>query len=183
MICSVCYSMLRGHQGAQWRGTYDLHFDHHVDPVELQKSADMSCCICRSILCEIKRLEEEFEKATVKLQNDLEHTTSNREVTNQHMNEERVPGLFGQFIHNLLQIFGIGSSQQKTPKRQGTSGEENSSAENHITTGIRTSTVRKEWLVTAYLSGIEDSRLYQLDFKWGGNQNVGSFILERTSKL
>lgn len=57
MICAVCYCVLRGHQGAQWRGTYDLHFDHHVDRVALEKSASMRCCICRSILSELSRIE------------------------------------------------------------------------------------------------------------------------------
>lgn len=58
MICAVCYSVLGGHQSAQWRGTWDLHFDHHVDRQRLVESANMSCCICRSILREITNLEE-----------------------------------------------------------------------------------------------------------------------------
>lgn len=49
MICATCYCLLRGQTGRQWRGTWDLHFDHQKDRVELQRSAEMGCCICRSI--------------------------------------------------------------------------------------------------------------------------------------
>jgi hypothetical protein len=58
MICAVCYGMLRGHEGSQWRGTFDLQFDHQVNRLELKNSADMSCCICRSLLHELTRLEQ-----------------------------------------------------------------------------------------------------------------------------
>src|ERR1700684_2044917 len=60
MICAVCYGVLRGHQGSQWRGTFDLHFDHHASRKELQKSANMSCCICRSIWFQLSQLEQKW---------------------------------------------------------------------------------------------------------------------------
>lgn len=65
MICAVCYGVLRGHQGSQWRGTFDLHFDHQVNRLELQKSADMSCAICRSILLQLSRVEERDRRTVV----------------------------------------------------------------------------------------------------------------------
>lgn len=65
MICAVCYGMLRGHQKSQWRGTFDLHFDHQVNRLELKKSADMSCAICRSILHELSRVEEKDQKSVI----------------------------------------------------------------------------------------------------------------------
>lgn len=58
MICNVCYGVLRGHQGDQWRGTFDLQFDHQFNRLELQKSASTNCCICRSIFCELLRIEK-----------------------------------------------------------------------------------------------------------------------------
>jgi hypothetical protein len=62
MICAVCYDMLRGHQGSQWRGTFDLHFDHHTNRRQLKQSARMSCCICRSLLTELTHLNEKNRK-------------------------------------------------------------------------------------------------------------------------
>jgi hypothetical protein len=62
MICRVCYGVLRGHQGSQWRGTFDLHFDHHSNRRELEDSAEMSCVICRSLFEALKRLEAKEEK-------------------------------------------------------------------------------------------------------------------------
>ncbi|KAF2766267.1 HET-domain-containing protein [Teratosphaeria nubilosa] len=47
MLCGTCYGMLRGQQGRQWRGTFDLHFDHHKHARSLETSAEMGCCICR----------------------------------------------------------------------------------------------------------------------------------------
>jgi hypothetical protein len=58
MICAVCYGVLRGHVGSQWRGTFDLHFDHHANRKELQNSASMSCCICRSLWTQVLQLEQ-----------------------------------------------------------------------------------------------------------------------------
>lgn len=49
MLCATCYSMLRGQTGRQWRGTYDLHFNHHTTLYALEHSATMGCCICRII--------------------------------------------------------------------------------------------------------------------------------------
>lgn len=65
MICAVCYGVLRGHQGSQWRGTFDLHFDHQINRVELQKAATMSCAICRSILQELTLVEQKDRKSCI----------------------------------------------------------------------------------------------------------------------
>lgn len=53
MICTTCYCMLRGQTGRQWRGTYDIHFSHHPTLYSLERSATMSCCICRIIWDEL----------------------------------------------------------------------------------------------------------------------------------
>lgn len=66
MICAVCHRMLRGHEGRTWRGTYDLHFHHHENVLELHKSADMGCCICRVIWDEVSRLKQAEKKANNK---------------------------------------------------------------------------------------------------------------------
>jgi hypothetical protein len=58
MICAVCYGVLRGHQGSQWRGTFDLHFDHQRNRTELEKSVAIACCFCRSIASELKSIEK-----------------------------------------------------------------------------------------------------------------------------
>lgn len=47
MLCDVCFRMLRGQDGRVWKGTYDLHFKHHLDQRSLRRSADMNCGICR----------------------------------------------------------------------------------------------------------------------------------------
>jgi len=54
MICSVCYRMLRGHEGSLWRGTFDLQLRHHVDMDGLEKSAKMGCFICGPIYSEVQ---------------------------------------------------------------------------------------------------------------------------------
>lgn len=56
MICAVCYRMLRGQDGRQWRGTFDLHFDHQTTKSGLVLSAEMGCCICRTISYELSQL-------------------------------------------------------------------------------------------------------------------------------
>jgi len=53
MICTTCYCMLRGQTGRQWRGTFDLHFNHHSTLYSLERSARMGCCICRIIWDEL----------------------------------------------------------------------------------------------------------------------------------
>lgn len=43
--------MLRGQEGRRWKGTYDLHFEHHRNAESLMQSVAMDCNICR-VLCE-----------------------------------------------------------------------------------------------------------------------------------
>lgn len=50
--------MLRGQQGSEWRGTYDLIFNHQANRQDMVKSAGESCIICRSLLVEITKLDE-----------------------------------------------------------------------------------------------------------------------------
>ena len=61
MICSTCYGMLRGQDGRQWRGTFDLYFDHHVNLYEIGRSEDMGCCICRSLSYALNQMEIQHE--------------------------------------------------------------------------------------------------------------------------
>jgi hypothetical protein len=68
MICTTCYCMLRGQNGRQWQGTYDLHFSHHSTVYSLERSAAMGCCICRVIWDELTENEqgEKFAKVLQK---------------------------------------------------------------------------------------------------------------------
>lgn len=45
--------MLRGQVGRQWRGTYDLHFDHHDSIETLKASHGMGCGICQVLYEEL----------------------------------------------------------------------------------------------------------------------------------
>lgn len=45
--------MLRGQVGRQWRGTYDLHFDHHDSIKTLKASHGMGCGICQALYEEL----------------------------------------------------------------------------------------------------------------------------------
>lgn len=48
--------MLRGQEGRQWRGTFDLHFAHHHSRSSLTASADMGCCFCSGLWTEMLQL-------------------------------------------------------------------------------------------------------------------------------
>jgi len=52
MICETCYCMLRGQVGRQWRGSYDVHFNHSTLK-NLENSKLMGCPICRIIWDEV----------------------------------------------------------------------------------------------------------------------------------
>ncbi|KAF2446693.1 HET-domain-containing protein [Karstenula rhodostoma CBS 690.94] len=75
MICTTCYCMLRGQTGRQWRGTFDIHFNHHQTLYSLERSATMSCCICRIIWDELTEKYQGTKLAKV-LQKNL-RTSSN----------------------------------------------------------------------------------------------------------
>jgi len=49
MICHVCFGMLRGQIGRQFRGSFDLSFDHQATLGSLIQAADLGCCICRRV--------------------------------------------------------------------------------------------------------------------------------------
>jgi hypothetical protein len=53
MLCGVCSDMLHWHEGSQWRGMFDLQFDHHADARSLEDSVDKHCGICRNIWREL----------------------------------------------------------------------------------------------------------------------------------
>lgn len=66
MLCEICWRMLRGQVGRQWRGTYDLHFDHHDSIETLKTSHGMGCGICRVLYEELlasaeKGLEPDYQ--------------------------------------------------------------------------------------------------------------------------
>jgi hypothetical protein len=50
MLCQICWLMLRGQEGRQWKGSYDLYFVHHRNVDSLIQSAGSDCNICM-ILC------------------------------------------------------------------------------------------------------------------------------------
>lgn len=54
--------MLRGHEGRTWKGTYDLHFNHHESLEDLEHSASSVCGICRVLFEEWTK--EERKPAT-----------------------------------------------------------------------------------------------------------------------
>jgi hypothetical protein len=181
MICAKCYSVLRGHEGAQWRGTYDLHFDHHVDRLELEKSANMSCCICRSILREISRVEKKSQEGFVQRDALREVEQTGQESTKQNSHEDNVGGWSRLFsVSPLIRIIIGKLGGQSTPVEQRTSEgrgivDDFETSENH-------SILRKQQsLVTAYLSEVYDKH-YRLDFKWRDSENVGTFILQKISE-
>jgi hypothetical protein len=45
--------MLRLQKGRQWRGTYDLHFNHHTKLKDLYHSKKTNCGICRVLFEEL----------------------------------------------------------------------------------------------------------------------------------
>lgn len=63
--------MLRGQERRQWKGTFDIHFEHQTNVLSLEDSADMNCGICRVLLEELdldpsvlKNLRRQSEQAT-----------------------------------------------------------------------------------------------------------------------
>ena len=71
MICAVCYGVLRGHQGSQWRGTFDLHFDHQRNRTELEKSVAINCSICRSISSELELIDKKDRRLVARALNGV----------------------------------------------------------------------------------------------------------------
>lgn len=77
MLCEICWRMLRGQVGRQWRGTYDLHFDHHDSIGTLKTSYSMGCGICRVLYEELMAsaakdlaLDKDEEKPPDQVDND-----------------------------------------------------------------------------------------------------------------
>jgi hypothetical protein len=71
MICDVCNGMLHWHEGSQWRGMFDLHFDHHADERSLKDSVDKLCGICRNIWRELP-LEPEDRSSSPGVHGEVE---------------------------------------------------------------------------------------------------------------
>ena len=57
MLRSVYFEGLSGHRDNQWRGTFDLRFEHQLDKVSLL-NAPVNCFICRSLLNELLYLDK-----------------------------------------------------------------------------------------------------------------------------
>lgn len=88
MLCEICWRMLRGQVGRQWRGTYDLHFDHHDSIGTLKTSYSMGCGICRVLYEELMAsagkdlaLDKDEEKPPDQVDNDESGTTLVAEST------------------------------------------------------------------------------------------------------
>jgi hypothetical protein len=54
MLCEACFDMLRRQEGRIWKGTYDLHFNHHANAKALRRSKEMNCGICRVLFDELR---------------------------------------------------------------------------------------------------------------------------------
>ena len=67
MICAVCHGMLHRHEGRQWRGIFDLQFNHHADRRSLEDSVNKDCGICRNIWRELLRLEEKDRNSSLRV--------------------------------------------------------------------------------------------------------------------
>lgn len=80
MLCETCWLMLRGQDRRQWKGTYDLHFDHHPSLASLRNSAKKGCGICRVLWKQIlpqKNMEDSFhEEADEKAESEPVSTAS-----------------------------------------------------------------------------------------------------------
>lgn len=62
MLCEACFRMLRGQGGRIWKGTFDLHFNHHDNGKDLIDSARMHCGICRVLY---EELQSKFDDTIV----------------------------------------------------------------------------------------------------------------------
>jgi len=54
VLCGTCEYMLRGQGGRQWKGTYDLNYNHHDSVQKLEDSVIHKCAICRAISDELR---------------------------------------------------------------------------------------------------------------------------------
>lgn len=72
MICDVCNDMLHWHKGRQWRGMFDLQFDHHADEQSLKDSVYKHCGICQNISRELLRLKPEDRSSSPGVRGEVE---------------------------------------------------------------------------------------------------------------
>jgi hypothetical protein len=154
MICAICYGVLRGHRGSQWRGTFDLHFDHQPNRLELKKSAGMGCRICRSILSELLLVE----------QKDRKGATWNGFYTY----VSRLIWGWGE-LFRLQQIDLRGQSRFISAYLSEVPELEQASK-------IRQTDEKEQY------DEQKESKIYRLDFKLKDSERVGTFVLEHTGK-
>jgi hypothetical protein len=181
-----------------------------MDRQKLVESANMSCCICRSLLREITNLEEkekEKEKERIRIalemnpdafgqpEEQIAGTSQEIEFTTLETSkpeiEQKFPTQEAFFaIFSLLQV--LISSLRRLPKKShdeeiqqeepNTINDDNSELEDNFGVLKNHSILEKpKSLVTAYLSQLNDKN-YRLDFKWRDTENVGTFILQKTGK-
>jgi hypothetical protein len=182
MICAVCYGVLRGHQGSQWRGTFDLHFDHQRNRTELKNSAAIRCCICRSILSELRLIEQKDRHTFLRFwkglypsvgkliwgepfrlnQSDL---TGQSNFIGAYLSE--VPELEVPQPVNLSEVPDIELPQQlnlhEVPE----------------TELPQQPTLPK----VPHLELSQQPKIYRLDFKLKDSERLGTFVLEQVGKL
>ena len=157
----------------------------------------------QSLLREIARVEN-------KIQEEIAHTDVQQEVeqTGQHPEERgQDHEKTGQEVveakshgHNAgvrSRLCGLGTlvrviveklngHQEETPDIQNNPDEQRGPERQSIVEDIETSenystSGKRKSLVTAYLSEVYDKH-YRLDFKWRDSENVGTFILQKTSE-
>jgi hypothetical protein len=66
--------MFRAQKGRQWKGTYDLQFQHHSTVKSLRSSFDGNCGICRVLYEDLKAEVEKIGDDLID-DDDLESTT------------------------------------------------------------------------------------------------------------
>lgn len=152
MICAICYGVLRGHRGSQWRGTFDLHFDHQPNRLELKKSAGMGCRICRSILSELLLVEQKDRK--VATWNGF-YIYVGRLIWGELFRLQQID-LRGQSRFISAHLSEVLELEQASESRQIDEKEQHDEK--------------------------KESKIYRLDFKLKDSERVGTFVLEHTGK-
>lgn len=106
MLCNICWGMLRGQIGRQWKGSYDLHFSHHESVKGLKASHDMGCGVCRVLF---DKLVQKFGKSPEELTQWLDHDRKKEEEYRQgsvdRVADSEDSGMqteFGQFHSSAL---------------------------------------------------------------------------------
>jgi hypothetical protein len=97
--------MLRGQIGRQWRGTYDVHFNHSTLK-GLENSWLMGCCICRIIWDEITE-KEHGEKFGRWLQKHLRAASSDLDSRHSESSQIKLVRAFLSEVENRQGLYRL----------------------------------------------------------------------------